>query len=83
MRIWAKTVNNDKITRNYMYEQPLITANNFYNCVQEICNEMDVPTPVVIDINTQHFFRFNITKFPSREFVESVDFEYLELEFVG
>lgn len=82
MRIWAKAFSQEKIKADFIYDSQPIMPNNFYNCIQEICNQMDIPTPIVTDVNARHFFNFNITKFAPQDFVESVDFDYFELECV-
>lgn len=82
MKIWVKTVSGEKITRSYLYEADVIDADNFETHMQEVCHAMDVPTPLITRVNVQHFTQFNVTKFRPRDFVESIDFDYLEVEFV-
>lgn len=83
MKIWASTVRGEKITRDvlFTYEH----ANNcdeFVSVLQQICEQMDVPTPICTYVNFNHFVMFNNTKFKERDFVESVDFDYLNIEAV-
>ncbi len=81
LKIWAKTIVREKITRDLMYiRAEKFFERDFHTHLMEICHELDIPTPVVLKSHKQNFMRFNITKFRASDFVESVDFEYLQLE---
>jgi len=82
MKIWAKTILGEKITRSLLHEQALIDQYSFDETLCDICHQLDLPTPIVTPTNLRHFFAFNHVKFKPRDFVESVDFDYMELEFV-
>lgn len=83
MKVWAKTVVEDKITRDIVYEYS--SADNedeFVSVLQEVCGLLDIPTPVATRVNFNHFVMFNNTRFKARDFVESIDFDVLDLEAV-
>ena len=83
MKVWAKTIVEDKITRDLVFEYP--SAENeeeFVSVLQEICGMMDIPTPISTRVNFTHYVMFNNTRFKARDFVESIDFDVLELEAV-
>lgn len=83
MKIWAKTVVDEKITRDLIYEyEDVRNLDEFVSVLQEICGLMDIPTPVATYVNFNHFVLFNNTKFKPRDFVESVDFDFLDVEAV-
>lgn len=83
MKIWAKTIVEEKITRDLLYEYEAITnESEFVSVLQEICGQMDIPTPVATYVNFNHFVLFNNTKFKPRDFVESVDFDIFDIEAV-
>ena len=83
MKIWAKTTVEDKITRDLLYEyEAIANENEFVAVLQEICGQMDIPTPVATRVNFNHFVMFNNTRFKPRDFVESVDFDMLDIEAV-
>lgn len=83
MKIWAKTTVEDKITRDLLYEyEAIANENEFVAVLQEICGQMDIPTPVATRVNFNHFVMFNNTRFKPRDFVESVDFDLLDVEAV-
>lgn len=83
MKIWAKTTVEEKITRDLLYEyESAVNLDEFVAVLQEICGQMDVPTPVATYVNFNHFVMFNNTRFKPRDFVESVDFDVLDIEAV-
>ena len=81
MKIWAKTLVDDKITRNIVDECEFL-ANDylFGEELRNICEKLDIPTPISTVTNYIHFVRFNMTRYQKRDFVESVDFDYLTIE---
>ena len=83
MKVWAKTIVDEKITRDLLYEYGSITSEEeFVATLQEVCDKMDIPTPVATRVNFNHFVMFNNTRFKPLDFVESVDFDVLDLEAV-
>ena len=83
MKIWAKTVKDEKISRDILFEYEHITnLDEFVSTMQQICEQLDIPTPVATHVNLRHFVMFNNTRFKPREFVESVDFDMLDIEAV-
>ncbi len=83
MKVWAKTVLEEKITRDLLYEyEHCSTLEEFVSVLQGICEQMDIPTPVVTGVNFNHFVMFNNTRFKARDFLESIDFDLFELEAV-
>ena len=83
MKVWAKTIVEEKITRDLLYEyQAISNEEDFVAVLQQICDTMDIPTPVSTRVNFNHFVMFNNTRFKPRDFVESVDFDMLDLECV-
>ena len=81
MKIWAKTLVDDKITRNIVHECEFLANDYLYGEeLRNICEKLDIPTPISTVTNYIHFVRFNMTRYQVRDFVESVDFDYLTIE---
>lgn len=80
-RIWAKTVKDGKITRNFMYtlDGPF-EDDRLFDYVCDITHELDIPTPIILKSHLYNFVHFNIVKFLPSEFVDDVDFDYFTLE---
>ena len=83
MKVWAKTIVDEKITRDLLCEyEAIANEDDFVSVLQKVCDQMDIPTPVATRVNFNHFVMFNNTRFKPRDFVESVDFDMLDLEAV-
>jgi len=83
-RIWAKTTKGDKITRSEIFAfDGKYAQKQFSSCLSVICDQMDLPAPVVLKCHIRNFSAFNITKFKPDDFVESVDFDVFLLEYAA
>lgn len=80
-RIWAKVIKDGKIIKQCVYEKTdSLDYSEFYGYVRDICETLDIPTPVVIKTHLFNYAKYNVLKFKSEDFMEKVDFERLVLE---
>ena len=81
MRIWAKLMTEGKIRQQYVYElDEKLTYSRFFDYLTDICQAMDIPTPVLTKTHIFNFAKFNHVKFIARDFVESLGYDCLFLE---
>ena len=81
IRIWARTVADEKITRSYIYESiDNFEEDKLYLHLERICHELDIPTPVILKSHIKNYVDFNNSVFLARDFVESIDFEKFIIE---
>ena len=81
MRIWAKLMTDGKIRKQFVYENPeKLTYSHFFDYLTEICQTLDIPTPVLTKTHIFNFAKFNHVKFIARDFVESLGYDHLFLE---
>ena len=81
MKIWARLVTNDKIQKDMLYNSPLkLSLQNYEVWLREICHQLDVPNPVILDHHYKNFVNFHNTKFKQDDFVESLDYDVLIVE---
>lgn len=81
LRLWAKTIKDQKITQSYIYESiDNFSADTFYLHVASICHKMDIATPVVLKTHVQNLVTFNNVTFLPRDFVESINFDKFTIE---
>lgn len=80
-KIWAKTITNNKIEKDYLYHSAdKFSSEDFLYYLTDICHEMDIPTPVILSSHVRNYNLFNTTKFRKEDFVEHVNFDMLQLE---
>ena len=81
MRIWAKLITDGHIKKQFVYEKPeKLTYSRFFEYLTEICQTLDVPTPVLTKTHIFNFAKFNHVKFPEKDFVETLGYDQLFLE---
>jgi len=81
VRIWAKVMNKDKILKQYVFEKEgEIDYSEFFDYLREICENLDIATPVLIKTHLFNYAKYNNVRFKQSDFVETIDFEKLVLE---
>lgn len=82
VRIWAKVMLNEKILKDTIYEdfETNFNSENFFNYIADICEKLDVATPVILKKHLLHYVEFNTAIFFPVDFPEEVDFDKLVIE---
>ena len=81
MKIWAKLITDGKIRKQFVYEkEERLTYSHFFDYLTEICQALDIPTPVLLKTHIFNFAKFNHVRFIRRDFVEEFDYDQLFLE---
>ena len=81
IRIWAKVIKKDKIVKQFMLEKTEeMDYSMFYDYVREICENLDIPTPVIIKTHLFNYAKYNVLRLKQDDFVESINFDKLVLE---
>lgn len=79
-KIWAKVIKEDKIIKQIVYEkQEKFNYSNFFSYLAEICEQLDVCTPILLKTHIFNYAKFNLTQFTKRDFAESIPFDKLVL----
>ena len=81
IRIWAKVLKKDKILKQYMFEKDgEIDYSDFFDYLKEICENLDVSTPVLIKTHLFNYAKYNNVRFTQSDFIDTIDFDKLVLE---
>ena len=81
VRIWAKVMKKDKILKQYMFEKNCnIDYSEFFDYLREICENLDIATPVLIKTHLFNYAKYNVVRFNAGDFLESIPFDKLVLE---
>lgn len=85
MRIWGKIwkenrLLQDTVIENTNWEQT--RTSKVYEALEEICNQFDLQKPIWLDINKKDFIRSSRCRFYQDSFIETIDFDYLELHVI-
>lgn len=80
-RIWGKVIKDGKIIKQVTYERTdKFSYSSFFSYLADICEQLDIATPVLLKIHIFNYAKFNTVKFIPRDFAEHVDFDKLVLE---
>ena len=81
VRIWAKVIKRGKIVKQYVLEKTeTMDYSKFFEYVREICENLDIPTPVIIKTHLFNYANYNNLKLKADDFVEKIYFDRLVLE---
>ena len=84
VRIWAKVVKKGKIIKQYTFERAEnIDYSCFFDYLREICENLDIATPVLIKTHLFNYGKYNNVRFTQSDFVEPISFDKLVLENCG
>ena len=81
MRIWFKIFSDahlisDVTIENYDNDT---RTHKIFNCLEQACVELDLGQPVWLDKNVAEFKKNAKTRFTKDNFIEEIEFDYLEL----
>ena len=81
MKLWAKIIKGDKLLANLVVRNRAPLEREDYEAfLSEICQQLDLSTPVTLPTHFNHIKRFNIVEYKPRDFIEPVDFTKFTLE---
>ena len=83
-RLWAKEFKDTRMLRDMMVEDDSsdTRTHKVFNAIEKICYEFDLCKPIWLDKNIAEFKRLSKTRFERDSFIESVDFDYLEIHVI-
>lgn len=47
--------------------------------LRDVCDKKDLPSPLITETNLLNLIKFNHTKFKQADFLEKINFDYLEI----
>ena len=81
MKLWAKIIEEDKLRANLIVRNGAPLEREAYEAfLREICQQLDLSTPITLPMHFNHIKRFNIVEYKPRDFIEPVTFTKFTLE---
>lgn len=84
-RIWGKIIKNNRLIRDTVIcinDNTMTRTAKVYKCLEDICYEFDLAKPVWLKSNQTDFIRHARTRFTQDNFVETIDFDYLDFQVI-
>ncbi|MCH5264976.1 MAG: hypothetical protein J1F02_03690 [Lachnospiraceae bacterium] len=84
-RIWGKVFRDNRLLQDMVYEDSDLSINRtkkVFAGLHEFCMAFDLQEPIWLDKNIEEFKRVDKTRFYQDNFIETVDFDYLEIQVI-
>lgn len=83
-RIWAKTFLNNRLTNDTVIcnDTDETRTAKVFHAITEICQAFDLSEPIWLDSNIREFQRLSKTRFRQDNFIDSIDFDYMEIQVI-
>ncbi|MBT9776137.1 hypothetical protein GPL15_06410 [Clostridium sp. MCC353] len=84
-RMWAKIFRNNHMIKDTVIcngDYSISRTSMVFQAIDDICYEFDLGKPIWLDSNIADFKRHDKTRFNKDNFIESIDFDYLEIQVI-
>ena len=84
-RIWAKQWKNTHLVKDMVVcndDETMSRTQKVFDAVDKICIEFDLSKPIWLDNNINEFKRMDKTRFSKDNFIDAIDFDYLEIHVI-
>ncbi len=84
-RMWGKLVKNNRTIQDTVAEIPygsLTRTQMVFQALDEICVRLDLGKPIWLDTNIREFQLRDRTRFGQDQFIETIDFDFLEIQII-
>lgn len=83
-RLWAKEFKNNRMIKDTVIEDPSddTRTHKVFRAIDEVCYQFDLGKPIWLDATVSDFKRHDKTRFSQDNFIESIDFDYLEIHVI-
>ena len=80
-RMWGKIMKDNHLVKDMVAccgDYSISRTQMVFNCLDEICYKFDLEKPMWLDATVQDFKYHDKARFTQDNFIETVDFDYLE-----
>lgn len=81
-KMWAKTFHN-----THMIKETVITddrdetrTHKVFDSIDKVCEKFELSRPIWLNKNIEDFKRFSKVRFDQDSFIDTIDFDYLEIQ---
>ena len=83
-RLWAKEFKNNHMLKDTVIEDSSndTRTHKVFRALEQVCYQFDLRQPIWLDATIQEFKRHDKARFTKDNFIESIDFDYLEIHVI-
>jgi hypothetical protein len=85
VRLWAKIWKKSRMLKDMTVENGSTELNRtrkIFSAIEDVCKEFDLSIPIWLDSNIAEFQRHDKVRFNKDNFMEEIDFDYLEIQVI-
>lgn len=84
MRIWGKIFKDNRMLRDMVVtdESAETRTHKVFHALETICYDFDLSKPIWLESTIQEFKRYDKCRFTADNFIDSIDFDYLEFHVI-
>lgn len=82
-RMWGKLFKDNRLLKDTVAcnsDYSISRTSMVFQALDEICHEFDLEQPIWLETNIRDFKRQDKTRFTKDCFIETIDFDYLEIQ---
>ena len=83
-RLWARTFKDNHMLRDTVIcdEHPETRTHKVFDALEAVCYQFDLGKPIWLESNIADFKKHDKTRFTPDNFIEAIDFDYLEIHVI-
>ena len=83
-RLWGKEWKDNRLVRDIVIEDDSADTrtHKIFRALDEICLRFDLSKPIWLDKTIQEFKKHDKARFSQDNFIDSIDFDYLEIHVI-
>ncbi len=82
IKVWGKIIEEEKIVKHFVVQvEPKECT--FFDMIKQLCEGLDIPTPVLLKKHLLDFNKFSMTLFKPVDFIEKVNFDRFIVEYLA
>lgn len=83
-RMWCKIFKDNRLINDCViaYDDDRTRTRMIFDALEECCNRFNTGVPIWLESNVRDFKRFDKVRFYQDNFIEKIDFDYLEIHVI-
>ncbi len=83
-RLWAKIFQDNRLLRDTVIcdSSQNTRTHKVFRALDEVCMQFDLGKPIWLDVTIRDFKKHSRARFLQDNFVEQIDFDYLEIQVI-
>ena len=83
-RLWAKEFKDNRMMKDITIcdDSSETRTHKIFNAISKVCSEFDLSEPIWLEANIAQFKRMSKVRFRSENFIDDIDFDYLEIHVI-